>query len=647
MALETNIQAISLDDILATENIAELLDDNSKAALASKVTSKYDEDFSSVSKKLGFLKDIKGLVEPYVEQKSQPFEDASNIKIPLLVQSAMNFSAEAYPVVVKSDAVQVRTVGDEATTLDPNTGQEVETSEKDKRAQRIQEHMNWQLMGRNECWDKDTDKLLFMLPIMGTMFRKVRFDPQTNSNESYLISPENLIVNKDATSLERDTATHRFYMHGWIITERVNSEQYIKQEKEIDYEDEYEILEQHTRIDLDGDGYPEPYIVTINNVTNEILRVEKRFDEDDIEYNSGGISSIKAQIFIVKYEMMPDPEGSFYGMGFGHLLCGINNSINTSVNQMIDAGRLSNTASGFFAKGVRMKGGNYKMSIGKFPMIDTDGRDIREVFLPIKFNEPSSVLYSLMGFLLDYGRNLTGMNEAAMGELRGGNIAATTTLAMIERGIKSFRGIIKRVYRSLKQEFQIYYDFNSRYLREEDYINILDNPNAVAREDYEMGDYDVDPVADLSSITSMQKLVKAEQLMGLAQRGLVDPKLATKMYLEALDVSDSDELLNYEPTNQELQLQQSLIQRDILQEQNKQIELQIEAQKLGLDARKVEINEAKTNADIGKTLAETDKLRQDIINEVTTNIRDFIDEQNTNTGPAPGMEGPGDNANLL
>jgi chaperonin GroES len=294
----------------------------------------------------------------------------------------------------------------------------------------------------------------------------------------------------------------------------------------------YVILEQHTFWDLDDDGYAEPYIITIEEQSQKVLRIVARFDSDGIHTtDKGEVILIDPVEYFTKYEFIPNPDGGFYGIGFGHLLGPINESTNTVINQLIDAGTLANLQAGFIGKGLRLKMGEAKFQPGEWKAVNATGDDIKKQIFPLPTKEPSEVLFKLLGLLIESGKELASVAEIFTGKMPGQNTPATTTQATIEQGMKVFTAIYKRNFRSLSKEFKKVFRLNSLY--EENFIKaqqIMDEP--ISKEDYDRTSYDVCPTADPTAVSSTQKLQKASMLMELIPLGTINIMEATKRILE-------------------------------------------------------------------------------------------------------------------
>lgn len=545
------------------------------------------------------------LATQVVEPKTWPWRGASNVKYPLVATAAMQFSARAYPSLVPGkEIVKAKVWGKD------------ETMEKAKKAQRIGKHMSYQLLKQMDNWEADMDRLLYMLAIVGTVFKKTYFDSKKQVNVSRLILPRDFVVNYWATDiLTAFRKTEIMYLTRNEIVERQNYGTYIK-----DYDPELSqyknltplhlkalnnyngasqspdtisvtipILEMHTWYDLDEDGYREPYIVTIDPDQKKLLRITAGYSEEGIKANGKTVLCLDQDQYYTKFTFLPTPDGGFYDLGFGSLLGPINETSNTLINQLIDSGTIYNLQGGFMAKGLRIKGGNYMFDPGEWKLVNSVSDDLRKNIMPLPVREPSSVLFQLLGTIIESGQRLASVAEIFVGKMPGQNTPATTTMATIEQGMKVFTAIYKRVYRSLDEELHKLYKLNKKFLDPEEYFRVLDSQEIqmIGISDYQGDDTDISPSADPDSTSDTEEKQKAEALMQMLQLGTIDPKWATLKMAKALRIEDIEQGMNYQPPpNPEAQKMQMEAQ---MKQQESQMKMQIEQMKAQLKLKEMEM----------------------------------------------------------
>lgn len=474
------------------------------------------------------------------EEKTYPWPGASNVKYPLLATAAMQFAARAYPSLIPSSGkvVKGQVIGKDY------------TGEKYERSERVSTYMSYQLFNEMPHWEEDMDKMLMMLPIIGTMFKKTYYSKAADRIESCLILPKNLVVNYWTKSLDDcERISEVIYMSPRVLKERQNLGIY-KDDVELgtpskpqdvgdsmadDETTPYTLIEQHTFYDKDGDGYPEPYIVTFDLDTGSLLRVAARYYLDDVTLSEDGetVAKIKPIQMYTKYGFVPNPDGSFYDIGFGVLLGPLNESVNTLINIQVDSGHFSALQAGFIGKGLRLKAGDNQFKPGEWKMVAGSGDDLRKQVIPLPMKEPSDVLFQLMGSLITSGKELASVAEIFVGKMPGQNTPATTTMASIEQGMKVFTAVYKRLFRALGSEFDKIFDLNALYLDPQKYITVIDTE--IGPEDFNRDLCDIVPGADPTAVSQTEKLLKAQGLMEILPLipGLLDPIEVVSRVLEA------------------------------------------------------------------------------------------------------------------
>jgi chaperonin GroES len=309
-----------------------------------------------------------------------------------------------------------------------------------------------------------------------------------------------------------------------------------------DFTTPYTIIEMHTWLDLDDDDLREPYIVWFHLDTGKILRIQARFTTKDIQVNDkNDVVGFKGIQYYTKFGFIPNPDGSFFDLGFGHLLGPINEAVNSIINQLVDSGTLQNLQGGFIAKGLRLNMADTTWIPGQWKAVNATGDDLRKQIVPLPAKEPSTVLFQLLGMLITSGKELASVAEIFTGKMPGQNTPATTTQATIEQGMKVFTAIYKRIYRSLDEEFKKLFTLNGTYLNPETYAKVLDEP--IGPEDFDEDEYDICPTADPTATTQGEKMEKAQMVMQLLSTGLVDPMKTVMRFLEAAEVPNWQELI--------------------------------------------------------------------------------------------------------
>lgn len=547
-----------------TKNIAEEISDARLSAIGMRVVEEFKIDEDSRHDWLKNAQDAIQLAAQVMDPKTTPWENASNICYPLIGTAAIQFSARAFPAIVAgADVVKGITVGEDdgipqvdktsgLTVIDKggNVQWQVPPGDKRHRADRIGQHMSWQCTEEMPEWEEETDKLLTVLPIVGCEFRKSYFDSDWQRNCSVRVAAEYVVVNYRAKSL--DTApriTEVIKLYPVEIEEMIRAGLFLEHDyndatTSQDKDNPREFLEQHRRLDLDEDGYPEPYIVIVHKESMKVARIIARFDPEGVHFSrrTNRVQKIDPVQYYTKFDFLKNPDGGIYGVGFGHYLGHMNKAINSSLNQLFDAGTLQNTGGGFIGKGLSMAAGAVKLRLGEWKLVNALGNSVRESIVPLVHPGPSDTIFKLLGLLIQAGEKMASVNEVLTGQQSMANVPATTTLALIEQGLKVFTAIYKRVHTSLKQEFQKLYRLNRIYLEDSAKYRRGSEWRTVTRKDYLDG-AGVAPISDPSMVSDMQMLGRAEFLKQFLQDPFFDGMEVRRRMLEAAKISDIDKLL--------------------------------------------------------------------------------------------------------
>jgi chaperonin GroES len=579
--------------LLESVNIAEKLDEDKLKEIGQECKKGFEQDLETCADWMKSCEDWLKLAKQTIEQKTYPWPGASNVKYPLLSTAAMQFAARAYPSLVPSDG---RVVKAKAIGKDP-------FGSKTNVAEAVSIYMSYQLMYEMDGWEEDMDKLLITLPIVGTIFKKTYWDSMKKVNCSRVVMPNKLVVDYWTDSLcEAERISEIVELSPRKVKERQQSGVWLDVElgqaqvpegknnaPALDAITPYEFVEQHTYLDLDDDGYREPYIVTFQRTTGEVVRITARFDEDTIYTDDEGkLIAIEAIQYYTKFGFVPNPDGSFYDIGFGVLLGPLNESVNTLINQLVDAGHLASLQGGFLGKGLRLRGGEQRFSPGEWKVVNATGDDLKKQVVPLPAAEPSKVLLELMTSLVSSGKELASVAEIFTGKMPGQNTPATTTMATVEQGMKVFTAVYKRIYRSLSEEFKKLYRLNAIYLNPKMYQDVVDME--VGQEDFKVKGYQIYPGADPTAVSQTERLLKAQGLVELAPMfpGMLNPVEIVNRVLEAQEQPNKEALLSPEvqqsgqwqpppdPKAQEMQMKSEMEQQKIqMQGQAKQQEMQM------------------------------------------------------------------------
>ena len=524
-------------------NIASEMSEEALDKIGRRVSDDYDMDKSSRADWEKDQADILELAQQITKTKSVAGTIRANVKHPILQTAVIQFHARAYPNIIKGrGVVKGRVIGRDPEGL------------KAARATRQSIFMNHQFLEEIPGWEEGMDQLTVILPLAGCVFKKTYHDGDTIQSE--LVLADDLVANYYTKTIETATRlTHRIWLTPNEIEERIRSDRFVDFEylpsqsdsEEHDISDDeapHEFLEQHRWLDLDEDGYQEPYIVMVHEQTKKVVRITARWEAADVFLNDKHkIAKINPTHHFTQYTFMYALDGSFYRMGFGALLAHIARTMNTTINQLLDAGSKANAGGGFIGKSMGLgKGGTITVEDGKWKYIKHSGDDLRKNLVPYPLPQPSAVLFSLLVKMEEMGKELVAMSDASLGQNPPTDQPATTTLAVLEQGMKVFTGIYKRIHRGLRGEAAKVSRLNSLYLDEEEYQNIVDDEeNRAVKSDWRLDNKDIVPVSDSADLSDVQRIVKAQALMAM-KNGFNDREIDQRNF-EAMGFEDTEKLI--------------------------------------------------------------------------------------------------------
>ena len=535
-------------------NLAEFMDDSVLDSLGSDLIDDFEKD----------QRDRRDWIQTYVEglkllglkyeERTEPWQGACGVFHPMLTEAVVRFQAEGimetFPAM---GPVKTQIIGKD-------------TPEKEDAARRVQADMNYQLTEVMSEYRPEHEKLLWSLPITGSAFKKVYYDPSKGRQMSVFIPAEDIVVPYGAVSLESaERVTHvmrktkndilklqdaGFYRDVEMGDPGYDLDDVEKQKAEENgmsaiQDDRFRILEMHVDIDLEGyehknkDGEETeialPYVVTIEKQTGTILSIRRNWYEGDELH-------LKRQHF-VHYQYIPG--FGFYGYGLIHLIGGYAKSATMLIRQLVDAGTLSNLPGGLKSRGLRIKGDDTPIQPGEFRDVDVPSGSIRDNILPLPYKEPSQVLFSLFQTIVEEGRAFASSGDMNVSDMSA-NAPVGTTLAILERQLKVMGAVQSRMHYSMRQEFKLLKVIISDYTPEEYPYEPEEGDRAAKRSDYD--DVDVIPVSDPNAATMAQKIVQYQAVLQLAQTApqLYDMPMLHRQMIEVLGVKNASKLVKTE-----------------------------------------------------------------------------------------------------
>lgn len=532
-------------------NLAEEMDDSELQSLSSDLIDDFTKD----------QRDRKDWIQTYVEglkllglryeDRTEPWQGACGVFHPMLTESVVRFQSEGISETFPAmGPVKTKIIGKE-------------TPETVDAAERVQEDMNYQLTEVMTEYRPEHEKLLWSLPITGSAFKKVYYDPNKGRQVAVFIPAEDLVVPYGASNLETaERVTHvmrktkneilklqasGFYRDVELGEPGYELDDVEKQKAEEDGisaidDDRFRVLEMHVDLDLKGyehtnkkgekTGIALPYVVTLEKGTGKILAIRRNWYEGDVLH-------LKRQHF-VHYQYIPG--FGFYGYGLIHLIGGYAKSATMLIRQLVDAGTLSNLPGGLKSRGLRIKGDDTPIQPGEFRDVDVPSGSIRDNILPLPYKEPSQVLFTLFQNIVEEGRAFANGGDMSISDMSA-QAPVGTTLAILERTLKVMGAVQSRMHYSMKQEFKLLKIIIADYTPEDYDYDPIDGTRAARKSDYDSTD--VIPVSDPNAATMAQKIVQYQAVLQLAQTAptLYDMPLLHRQMIEVLGIKNAEKLV--------------------------------------------------------------------------------------------------------
>jgi hypothetical protein len=532
-------------------NFADFMEQADLEAIGSELVDLFESD--KQSRKEWSRSYTKGLdlLGMKIEERDQPWPGASGVFHPVLTEACVRFQAQAImEIFPASGPVRTQIVGRQDT-------------DSSRQAQRIEKEMNYQLTENMSEYRDETEQLTFRLPLAGSCFRKVYYDPLLERPKSIFVPAEEFVVSYGASDLDTcERYTHvmkksanelaKMMFNGFYsdldlpdpaaeptdIDEKYDE---LTGETEMGYEEDsrYTILEFHVDYDLpepfsDPDGISRPFIITVDKSSRTVLSIRRNWYEED--------EKKRKRTHFVHYKYLPGL--GFYGIGLIHLIGGLAKSATSILRQLVDAGTLSNLPAGLKTRGLRIKGDDSPLTPGEFRDVDVPGGAIRDNIFPLPYKEPSSVLYQLLGNIVEESRRIGSVADLDVGDMTA-NAPVGTTLALLERSMKVMSGVQARMHASLRKELKLIARVIFDYMPST-YDYYMDGEFNRTR-DFD-GRVDVIPVSDPNAATMSQRVVQYQAALQLAQQSpqFYDMAKLHRQMLEVLDIQNPEEIVKLE-----------------------------------------------------------------------------------------------------
>lgn len=578
---DVTLSVKELFDYTGMTNIAEEIKGRELAKIAKKVMEDFDADRDSMSDWDQMTKLGLELVKPPTKGRSQPWEGASNFKSPALLEAANKFGERASREILRpKNLCMAEVIGTD------------KDGEKAKRAERVATYQSYQVNHEIPEWREEQRQLLYRLPNMGCMFKDTYFDPVEGHFVSQVVHYPNFAVDQSSPTMAKlprfsklvsyESDDMEEFQRAGIWLEDVEIKFEVKPEnKDEDSEDKF--IEQYTNLDLDGDGYGEPYLVVVHPPTQKVLRILAMFQIEDVVVRDGDdfkhgdeiygpledefgtvddyenaeegekpeqkngmleegksydIVRIDRNWTLSKYGFIPSPDGSFLDVGYFQMMGALVQSINTGTNQLFDAATLANLQGGYYAKGVRKKMGNDRFKPGVFKQTDILPKDLQGSIMPLVFKEPSQTMLAMVESFKNDALRLASASD--MSDVFGPNTAATTVLGLLEEAMSTTTSLMKSVTVSMGNEFKVMYRLNRQFADPKEYQRVLDDEAADYKKDFGDKDLDIQPTANPENSNQIKRIQVAQIEMNNLEQLVANGADGYEICRSFIEVVDSD-----------------------------------------------------------------------------------------------------------
>ena len=559
MIIDFDPDAMPIGDADFNSNLADFMDEDKLRELGNDLISSFNGDKESRSEwEETYTKGLDQLGLK-IEERTTPWAGACGVFHPMLSEAVIRFQSQAITEIFPAQGpVKTKIVGKI-------------TSDKEKQSQRVEDYLNYLLTHEMSEYRTETEKMLFSLPLAGSAFRKVYFDPSLDRPSSIFVPAEDVVVNYGASDLETcQRATHvmrkssnevrKMQVNGFYkdielpepaqnisdITKKYND--ITGEQDTYNYDSSHTILEMQVDLDLEGfedtdakgqkTGIAIPYVVTIDHPSGNILSIRRNYYEDDAK-------KIRRMHF-VHYQYLPGL--GFYGFGLIHMVGGLAKSATSILRQLVDSGTLSNLPGGLKARGLRIKGDDTPIMPGEFRDVDVPGGAIRDNITFLPYKEPSGTLYQLLQNIVEEGRRFASISDMKISDMNN-QAPVGTTLALLERNQKVMSAVQARLHAAMKKELNILVGIVKDFT-DPSYPYETDEEEFIKREDFDER-VDVIPVSDPNAATMAQRIMQYQAAMQLAQASpdmYNLPELHRQM-LEVLGIDNVDEII---PDNEDI-----------------------------------------------------------------------------------------------
>jgi len=533
------------------ENIADKLDDDLLEQIGSDVIDKYQTDKDSREEWESMFERGFDLLGLKLETTAEPFEGACTAVHPLLIESAVKFQSKAsQELFPPAGPVKAQIMGDE-------------TVAKIQQANRVEDFMNYQLTEQMPEYFDEFERMLFHLPLIGSAFKKVYYDPALKRPCSEFVPIDQFYVSYYASDLRRaDRYTHVIYRNPVDMAREIASDMYRDVDLPLptipvmspitskmdqilglnpsgDNDPQYTILEQHCYLELpkpfaDEDGVALPYIVTVEENSRQILSIRRNYKPND--------PTKSKTLHFVHYRFVPG--FGFYGLGLIHFLGNLTMTATAAMRALVDAGQFANLPGGFKAKGVRIVGDNDPISPGEFKEVEATGMDLNKAIVNLPYKEPSQTLYNMLQFVAATGQKFADNTEKIVSDASSYGPVGTT-MALLEASSKFFSAVHKRLHKAQRDEFKILARIDADFMPQEYPYDMPGISKTIFKDDFD-GKVDIIPVSDPNIPSNAHRMMLAQMTLQLAQQsppGMFNLEALNRTILESANMPNLNQIL--------------------------------------------------------------------------------------------------------
>ncbi len=553
------------------DNLAEELPPERRSAIAIELLDLIERDKESRKKRdEQYAQGIRRTGLGDEKPATAPFEGASDVVHPVLAEGCIDFASRAIKELLPPNGpVKTKIIGKK-------------TEEALSRAERKRTFMNYQITGQGSRCIKEyrnqVEQLLTQLPLGGSQYLKIWHDDRYKRPRVEFIPVDDMFLPFAASSFDTSPRiTHRQAVNEIEFNERVASGLYIDPMNRgtpsanlersesadvaaaIEGKDESGFNEDGERIvfelEIDyfleeddekrGDNLPAPYIITIDEVSRQVIGLYRNWDPKD--------DTFSRLDWIVEFPFIP--WRGAYALGLAHVIGSLSGALTGSLRALLDSAHVNNFPGGIKLKGARVQG--QAKTVEPMTLAEIEGPtnidDIRKLAMPFPYNPPSEVLFKLMDWLTQQAKGVVSTAQEKIADA-GNDMPVGTALALIEQGSANFSSIHARLHAAQAKVLAVLHRINAVYLEDEVVIAELGDL-VVARKDFE-GPMDIEPVSDPRTFSEAQRLGQFQAMVQLKAdpdfKPMFNNAKLLRRGLATMNVTDYEDVLNLPPEPEKL-----------------------------------------------------------------------------------------------